>query len=150
MTRPSPIAPNHSEAGYTLTELLVVLVILSLLTAAIAPRIMGRLDGSKIKTAKLQLESVSSAVEVFYLDTGRYPTSDEGLKALITQPENLSAWNGPYVRAPKNLIDPWGNEILLTLDGNGQPVLQTLGADGKKGGEGSAADLIYPDFSTNE
>ena len=141
--------PSHRrDAGYTLTELLVVLVILSLIAAAIAPRIIGRLDSSKVRAANLQLETLAASVDLFFIDTGRYPTRDEGLDALISRPDGIGAWDGPYIRSSSNLIDPWGNPFLYLAPERGQSafILRTLGSDGAEGGEGNAADLQFPDF----
>ena len=139
---------RSTEDGYTLTELLFVLVILGLISAAIAPRIIGRLDTSKVKSAELQLETLSASIDTFFIDNGRYPNDEEGLNVLILAPEGLPSWSGPYVRAPKNLIDPWGNEFVYVEAASGSGFrLTSLGRDGEPGGEGLATDLHYPDFS---
>ena len=85
------------QAGFTLVELLVVLVILVLLASLVGPRVIGYLGSSRTKAAKVQIESLSSALELFKLDAGRYPSTSEGLKALVEAPSGVSAWNGPYL-----------------------------------------------------
>ena len=100
----------HRSRGFTLIELLVVLVILGLLAGLVGPQVMKYLGGANTKTAKLQIEDFSTALDAFRLDMGRYPTTNEGLQALIAQPGGATRWNGPYLR--KNIIpkDPWGND----------------------------------------
>ena len=140
-----PKTARRSEAGYTLTELLVVLLILGLITAAITPQVIGRLDSSKVKAAKLQADMLAASADLFYVDLGRYPTREEGLQALLVQPEGLEGWQGPYVRGPDNLIDPWSNQFAYEPPGEGLPARVTsYGSDGAKGGDGQAADLTFP------
>ena len=135
-----------SEAGYTLTELLVVLVILGLIAAAITPRVIGRLDSSKVRAAKLQTDTLAASLDLFYIDTGRYPTSEEGLAALLAEPSEVAGWDGPYVRTSGNLIDPWGAAYLYTPTEEDTPArVITYGSDGAVGGEGTAADLQFPE-----
>lgn len=141
------IPPPHREAGFTLAELLVVMVVLSLLAAAMAPQIMGRLNKSKIRAAKLQLETVATSVDLFQLDVGRVPTPQEGLKSLIQKPPNLKNWDGPYVRSAQTLIDPWDRPFIYNGNfGNLPYQLTTLGADGSPGGDGENADLSFPNY----
>ena len=138
---------RRSEAGYTLTELLVVLVILGNLAAAITPRVIGSLDSSKVKAAKVQLDTLSASVDLFYIDTGRYPTAEEGLQVLLTAPQGLESWDGPYVRTASNLVDPWGNPYKLKPGLNSRtPLLVSLGSDGAEGGDGDAEDLQFPEL----
>lgn len=139
---------RQAEAGYTLTELLVVLLILGLITAAITPQVIGRLDSSKVKAAKLQADMLAASADLFYLDLGRYPTSEEGLQALLVKPDDLDGWQGPYVRGPENLIDPWRNKFVYEPPIDGAPARVTsFGADGARGGEGQAKDLTFPNVS---
>lgn len=135
-----------SQAGYTITELLVVLVILGLLAAAISPQILGRLDSSKTRAARLQLDLVSSALDAFHIDVGRFPTEQEGVEALLTQPDGANGWAGPYLRSRRNLTDPWGAQLLFSIDDKGQAVVSTFGADGKEGGSDGDADMRAPDI----
>lgn len=139
---------RRSEAGYTLTELLVVLLILGLIAASIAPQVMGRLDSSKVRSAALQLETLGASVDLFRIDVGRYPTSDEGLTVLVTRPENADIWDGPYIRTTKNLIDPWGAPVVYKApDQSGTFQLISYGADNAAGGDGDNGDMIFPDYS---
>lgn len=127
--------------GFTLIELLVVLVILGLLAALVAPRVLNRLGESKQKIARTQLEMLESALDQFKLDTGRYPTTEEGLKALIKNP-GIKGWNGPYLKKNKIPKDPWGRDFIYKCPGeHGEYDLYSLGADGKPGGKGENADI---------
>ena len=129
--------------GFTLIELLVVLVILGLLAGLVGPQVMKYLGGANTKTAKLQIEDFSTALDAFRLDMGRYPNSNEGLQALVTQPPGANRWNGPYLR--KNLIpkDPWGNDYQYRAPGqHGAFDLYSLGADNAEGGEGENQDVL--------
>ena len=142
------VGASTNKAGFTLTELLVVLVVLGLIAAAITPQIMGRLDKSKVKAARLQLDTLSASVEMFKLDTGRYPTTDEGLIVLLTAPEGLSNWDGPYVRSAGSITDPWNRIYAYKLtEGSRRFEIRSLGADGTEGGEGFDQDLVFPDYS---
>ena len=98
-----------AAGGYTLIELLVVLTIISLIMGLIGPRVLGYLSDARTKTARLQIESLSSALDLFYLDAGRYPTSSEGLDALAQRPSDVAIWNGPYVKGGRVPVDPWGH-----------------------------------------
>jgi general secretion pathway protein G len=103
-------APDHrTSGGFTLLELMVVLLVLALLATIAAPRVAKYLSRAKTDTAKVQVEALSSAVDSFHLDMGRYPTTQEGLKALIDPPSNAGSWDGPYVRKRQSLTDPWGH-----------------------------------------
>jgi len=128
-------------AGFTLIELMVVLVILGLLAALVAPRVLNRLSQSKVKIAKTQIEMLSSALDQFKLDVGRYPTTEEGLKALIENP-GIPNWNGPYLKKKRIPKDPWGRDFIYKCPGeHGEYDLYSLGADGKPGGEGENVDI---------
>ncbi len=127
--------------GFTLIELMVVLVILGLLAALVAPRVLNRLGQSKQKIAKTQIEMLSSALDQFKLDTGRYPTTEEGLEALVKDP-GIPGWNGPYLKKNKIPKDPWGRDFVYKCPGeHGEYDLYSLGADGKPGGKGENADI---------
>ena len=129
--------------GFTLIELLVVLVILGLLAGLVGPQVMKYLGGANTKTAKLQIEDFSTALDAFRRDMGRYPTSAEGLAALVVQPSGATRWNGPYLR--KNVIpkDPWGNEYQYRAPGqHGAFDLYSLGADNAEGGDGENQDVV--------
>ena len=129
------------EACFTLIELMIVLFILGLLAALVAPRLMGRVGKAKQKAAQAQMQMLSTALDLFHLDVGRYPSEDEGLKALAQRPEGLSGWSGPYLdkEVPK---DPWGREYIYKFPGERGPYdIYSLGADGQPGGEGENADI---------
>jgi general secretion pathway protein G len=129
--------------GFTLIELLVVLVILGLLAGLVGPQVMNYLGGANTKTAQLQIHDFSTALDVYRLDVGRYPTTAEGLQALVAQPAGVDRWNGPYLR--KNVIpkDPWGNDYHYRSPGqHGAFDLYALGADNAEGGEGENQDVV--------
>ena len=132
-------------AGFTLMEMLVVLAIIGLIVGMVGPRILGTVDREAPKIALTQTKLLRGAIENFRLDTGRYPTSQEGLGVLTTKPTESTAaarWRGPYTdgEVPQ---DPWKNSYQYSVPGvNGQPfALYSFGADGKRGGEGDAADI---------
>jgi general secretion pathway protein G len=135
---------RQSTAGYTLTELLVVIVVLSLVAAAITPQILGRFNTAKMRTAQLHVDTLSAALDDFYIDVGRYPTTEEGVAALLAAPAGASGWNGPYVRSERSLIDPWGRGFVIApaTGPNEPPRVLSLGADGADGGEGVDADVV--------
>lgn len=129
--------------GFTLIELLVVLVILGLLASLVGPRVIKHLGESKSKTAMLQIEELSSALDVYRLEVGRYPSSDEGLTALVENPGGVDQWNGPYLRKSTIRKDPWGNEYSYVAPGeHGDFDLYSLGADNSDGGEGENRDIL--------
>ncbi len=133
---------RNREAGFTLVELLVVLVILVLLASIIGPRVIGYLGSSRAKTAHVQIESLVTAMELFHIDVGRYPTSTEGLTALVKSPGNIPGWNGPYLTKGGVPQDPWGRPYLYQAGQNGTSFeIKTLGADGKEGGTDENADV---------
>ena len=100
---------KSDEAGYTLMELLVVLAILGLLAAVATPMVLHYLDSAKVSTAKTEVSNLSAGLDLFKYDVGRYPTSEEGLQALVSAPEGVENWNGPYVKKTTKLSDPWGH-----------------------------------------
>jgi general secretion pathway protein G len=129
--------------GFTLIELLVVLVILGLLASLVGPRVIKHLGESKSKTAMLQIEELSSALDVYRLEVGRYPSSDEGLTSLVENPGSVDQWNGPYLRKSTIRKDPWGNEYSYVAPGeHGDFDLYSLGADNSDGGEGENRDIL--------
>ncbi len=130
------------EGGFTLVELLVVLVILVLLASIIGPRVIGYLGSSRSKTAHIQIESLVTAMELFHIDVGRYPTSTEGLAALAKSPGNITGWNGPYLAKGDVPQDPWGRPYTYQAGQNaGSFEIKSLGADGKEGGTDENADV---------
>jgi general secretion pathway protein G len=100
---------GSGEAGYTLMELLVVLAILGLLAAVATPMVLHYLDSAKVSTAKTEVSNLSAGLDLFKYDVGRYPTTEEGLGALISAPEGVENWNGPYIKKTTKLNDPWGH-----------------------------------------
>jgi len=132
----------HAPA-YTLTEMLVVLVIIGLLAAIVGPRLFSRLDDAKKRTARVQIASLETAIDLFQLDIGRLPTDEEGLQALVLAPADASAWLGPYLARDELPSDPWGNSYVYVLEADGERFrVMSFGADGREGGEGAAEDLI--------
>jgi len=130
------------EGGFTLLELLVVLAILGLLAAIVAPQVLRYLGTSRTQTAKVQIENVSAALDHFQLDVGRYPTQDEGLDALVQQPPSATGWNGPYLKRASALTDPWGVKYVYRIPGkHGDADVYSLGSDHAEGGTGEAQDV---------
>ena len=141
------IAPRHrqicaNEAGFTLVEMLVVLVIIGLVMGLVGPRVLSYLSDARVKTARLQIESFANSLDLFYVDAGRYPSPQEGLAALVQRPPHLGLWNGPYLKGGAVPSDPWGNAYIYKAPGtHGAYDLISLGSDGHEGGEGTAADI---------
>lgn len=138
-----PSKQRSGQAGFTLVELLVVLVILGLIIGIVAPRAVNFLSRAKSDVAKIQIESFETALDLFHLDVGRYPLSEESLGVLISAPIDAPRWNGPYMRANDIPLDPWQRPYRYHAPGkNGAPYsLSSLGADGQPGGEGEDADI---------
>lgn len=137
-TRPG----RDRSAGFTLVELLVVLVILALIMGLVGPRVLNYLTSSRERAASLQITSFKSALDLFFLDVGRYPTGSEGLSALVEKPAAAPVWNGPYLKQSQVPNDPWGNAYRYASPADKAPYeIQSLGADGKPGGSGSDADI---------
>lgn len=129
-------------AGFTLLELLVVLGIIAMLAGLVGPQVMKHMVEAKIKAAKVQIEDLAQTLDMYKLDVGGYPSSDQGLEALISAPDGAQRWNGPYLRKSKVPLDPWNNEYKYASPGeHGKFDLYSMGADGKEGGEGEDQDL---------
>lgn len=131
--------------GFTLIEMLVVMVLIGLLAGLVGPKLFGRVDSSKVQTAAAQIKMLKGSIETFHLDVGRFPTQAEGLNSLNIAPTDERArlrWRGPYLDQELP-ADPWGTPYVYSVPGaNGQPfALFSLGADGKPGGEGTDADI---------
>ena len=134
---------NTKHKGFTLIELLVVLSIIGLLGAVVGPQVMKHLGGAKSKSSKLQVEDFGAALDMFYMDNGRYPNSQEGLNALVQAPTGLEGWNGPYMKKKKIPKDPWKRQYHYVSPGqNGPYDLYSYGADNAHGGEKENADIL--------
>ena len=127
--------------GFTLLELLVVLAILGLLAAIVGPQVIKYLGSSRSETAAVQVRNVDAALKLLRLDAGRYPSAQEGLQALVTQPPGMADWRGPYLPSASALTDPWGNPYRYAAPGkHGEVDVYTLGSDNAEGGSGEAKD----------
>ena len=132
----------HGDDGFTLVEMLVVITIIGLVMGLIGPRVLNYLGEAKVKTAKLQIESFGSALDLFYLDVGRYPSASEGLTALAERPGNATVWNGPYLKNASVPLDPWGHAYIYRSPGEKGPYeIVSFGSDGQEGGTGTATDI---------
>lgn len=130
------------QRGFTLIELLVVLVILGLLMSVVGPRVMKYVGGAKTDTARMQVQELAAALDMYLLEVGRYPSQDVGLRALIEQPAGEKRWKGPYLRKSAVPNDPWGNDYVYRSPGQHGPFdIFSFGADGQLGGEGEDADI---------
>ncbi len=133
---------RRREAGFTLVELMVVLIILGLIAAFAAPRVIKFVGGAKTDSATIQIERLSAVLDLYRLQVGRYPSDDEGLNALMEAPAEAPNWDGPYLKKADSLNDPWGRPYLYRFPGEfGDYDLYTLGADGQEDGEGENQDL---------
>jgi general secretion pathway protein G len=134
--------PRRHESGFTLVEILVVITIIGLIVALVGPRVLNYLGESKVKTAKIQIQSFGSAIDLFYLDAGRFPSNAEGLAALVTPGSGVAGWNGPYLKGGSVPKDPWGKPYLYRSPSEHGPYeIVSYGADGQEGGSGTAADI---------
>jgi general secretion pathway protein G len=132
-----------AQHGFTLIELMVVMIILGLLAALVVPRMFGRIGEAKKKAANAQIELFGTALDSFRLDVGRYPTTAEGLEALITQVSGGEGWNGPYLKKTEIPADPWNNPYHYEAPGkHGDYDLYSYGADNAEGGEGDNGDIL--------
>ena len=134
--------PSRPASGFTLLELLVVLVILGLLAGLVAPRLFGNVGKSEVKVARAQIAALETALESYRLDVGRYPSTEQGLAALEKAPPSEPRWAGPYLKKAVP-VDPWGNPYQYRFPGerSGDFDLGSLGRDGRPGGSGEDADL---------
>ena len=122
--------------------MLVVITIIGMIMALVGPRVLNYLGESRIKAAKIQIQSFSSALDLFYLDAGRFPSSSEGLVALARPISGIASWNGPYIRGSTVPNDPWGNSYVYKQPGEQAPYeIRSFGADGQEGGRERLADL---------
>jgi general secretion pathway protein G len=138
----------ESQAGFTLVEMLVVITIIGLIMGLIGPRVLNYLSESKVKAARIQLQSFVTALDLFYLDAGRYPSSAEGLGALVRQTPGVAAWNGPYLKGGNVPNDPWNHGYIYRSPGEHGPYdIVSYGSDGQEGGSGVAADISLENLS---
>jgi general secretion pathway protein G len=141
-----PVRRTVKDVGFTLLEIIVVVFILSLLAAIVAPKIIGRTDDARIAEAKVQIRNLETALKLFKLDSGFYPDTQQGLQALVEKPSSgripSNYKDGGYLEQRKIPLDPWGNSYVYISPGlNGDYDLMSYGADGKEGGEGNNADI---------
>jgi general secretion pathway protein G len=132
----------EGQQGFTLVEMLVVITIIGLIMGLIGPRVLNYLSESKVKAAKIQLQSFGSALDLFYLDAGKFPSTEEGLTALVQQTPGVAAWNGPYLKGGNVPNDPWNHPYIYRSPGERSPYeIMSYGSDGQEGGTGIAADI---------
>ena len=131
------------KRGFTLIELLVVVLIIGILAGFVAPRYFSQVGKSEINVARAQLDALAKALDQYRIDTGRYPSAELGLEALVTRPTNEPKWNGPYLRKAVPL-DPWGKPYVYRIPGEKAEFdLISLGKDGQPGGSGDNADIVH-------
>jgi general secretion pathway protein G len=141
-----PAAGKHrgrdGEQGFTLVEMLVVITIIGLIMGLIGPRVLNYLSESKVKAAKIQLQSFAGALDLFYLDAGRFPSTAEGLTALVQRTPGVAAWNGPYLKGGNVPNDPWSHAYVYRSPADRGPYdIVSYGSDGQEGGSGVASDI---------
>lgn len=140
MTRPS--TPRNPRSGVTLLEVMIVLAVIALIVGFGAPRLMESFGRAKSQAAEVAMANLKGAVQLFYIDTGRYPTTGEGLSALLTAPADVAGWKGPYLDGTGDMTDPWGRPFAYAAPGEAGPFgLTTLGRDGQPGGTGEDSDI---------
>ncbi len=133
----------RENGGFTLVELLVVLGIIALLMTLVAPQVVRYLSDARSETAAVQLKNIESALELYYLDTGQYPSNEAGPRSLVEQPAGTTSWRGPYLKKDSGLLDPWGRKFMYRLPGeHGNYDLYSLGRDGALGGDGENKDIM--------
>lgn len=139
--RNHPASPSRLRRGFTLLELLVVMVIIGLLVGYVGPRYFSQIGKSEVKAARAQIDGLEKALDQYRIDTGHYPSQEAGLAALVTRPSNEAKWGGPYLKKGVP-ADPWGNPYVYKVPGeHGEYDLLSYGKDGQPGGTGEAADI---------
>jgi general secretion pathway protein G len=139
---PTAVRGKFHQAGFTLLELLVVLMIVSLLAVVAGPQVVRYLGKAKSETAKLQIRTVGTALDLYLLDIGSYPPQRVGLSALLQAPPGAARWKGPYLKKPDSLIDPWGRPLMYRIPGrHGDYDIYSLGRDNAEGGTGEDQDI---------
>jgi general secretion pathway protein G len=133
---------GHRQSGMTMMELLAVLVIIGVVMGVVGGKFFGQAEEAKRKAAKIEINQIGQALDLFKLEVGRYPSTSEGLQALITAPAGVSNWNGPYWKNGTLPTDPWKNEYKYAAPGqHGAYDIISMGPDGKEGGEGADRDI---------
>lgn len=131
------------RAGVTLLEVLIVMAIMALIVGLAAPRLTDSFGRAKSQAAEIQIANLASALQLFYVDAGRYPSTAEGLDALLRAPQGLNGWRGPYLDAQEDIIDPWGRRYEYGGSTDTIPFeLSSLGRDGQRGGTGEDSDIV--------
>ncbi|WP_081894774.1 type II secretion system major pseudopilin GspG [Ruegeria halocynthiae] len=132
----------NPRSGVTILEVLIVLSIIAMIAAVAGPRLIGYLGRAKSETARLQVQQIGNALQLFYIDTGRYPTNSESLSVLVAAPPGDPSWAGPYLDNEEGLIDPWGRTYIYAEPGDQEaPLVSSLGRDGSRGGSGEDSDV---------
>ena len=135
-------APRGGEDGFTLVEILVVITIIGLIMGLVGPRVLSYLSDSKVKTARIQIQSLSAAIDLYYLDNGRYPGPSEGLVALVKRPEGAASWNGPYLKGNAVPNDPWGRPYVYRFPGqHGTYDISSVGPEGREDAGDTTASI---------
>ncbi len=134
---------SRAAAGFSLLEMIIVLVLMGLIAALVVPRLTGVLGKNKVRATKVQIQLLATAIERYQIDVGKYPTQEQGFSALLTKPQDVEAdaWDGPYTE--KNFVpkDAWNHEFIYNAGKDSRYVIMSYGADGQPGGEGDDADL---------
>ena len=135
-------AGRVAERGFTLVEMLVVIAIIALIMSLVGPRVLGFLGDSKAKAAKIQIQSIENALDLYALDTGQYPSSSDGLEVLMQRPSGVIAWNGPYLKGNAVPKDPWGRPYIYRSPGEHGPYdIMSYGPNGQEGSSGATASI---------
>lgn len=129
------------KSGVTILEVLIVLAIIAMIAAVVGPRVIGYLGRAKTETADLQIDQINNALQLFYIDMGRYPAASEGLPALLAAPAGSTDWAGPYLSSDEAMTDPWGRDYIYEDADDADPQVYSLGRDGASGGTGEDADV---------
>jgi general secretion pathway protein G len=149
MARRAHVNKHADQRGFTLVEMLVVITIIGLIMGLIGPRVLNYLSESKVKTARIQIQSFGSALDLFYLDAGRYPSTAEGLAVLVRPAGGVAGWAGPYLKGGNVPNDPWNNPYVYRSPGlHGPYDIVSYGSDGQEGGTDLAADITTATTTT--